>query len=318
METTTAINRTELAAELRGFLREHRERWTAVRNPRTAELDVRARSEGENRWLTLEALAELTGYSYESLAVFCRGGMRNPKPEFLARVADTMRMPLVDRKHMWHLATGGPPPTTADCHRMWADDLGLAALVEDNYPRPSFLLDPAFRVLAYNDAVPMWMWDPSQQPELRDNFARWLFTHPHAQHVFPHWEEIVTPVMLSRIRAIRANLPHDPYVNELIATLCEESDWARQLWEEEAAVAEWPAAQVIRIPGRTDPDQREDEKHQITAGTVFLSSPAEGDERLLVTFRLPSGLQGRMSHGVRSEHACAACMRQAVDTAIPA
>jgi hypothetical protein len=37
---------------------------------------------------------------------------------------------------------------------------------------------------------------------LDSNIAIWMFTHPHAPHVFPDWEHEVTPVMMGRIRAI--------------------------------------------------------------------------------------------------------------------
>jgi hypothetical protein len=119
--------------------------------------------------------------------------------------------------------------------------------------------------------------------------------------------------MIARMRALHARLPADPALNTLIETLYVSSDWARRLWQGQTTVVGWPSTRVMRVPGHTDPAQPADERYHVTASTLFLPLPGEGDERTLVIFQLPAGLP---PPDLCSEQACTACRRaRAADAA---
>ncbi|MGH3517571.1 MAG: helix-turn-helix transcriptional regulator [Micromonosporaceae bacterium] len=280
---------------------------TDVHDERAALLRRFLRDQRRRAGLSQEDLAELTRYALTTVRDLEAGRLAHPSSELLEVVAAVLGMSPPERKFLWYAATGAHPPVTADCHRVWSDDPALNRMIEEAYPDPAFLLDPAFGVAAYNRAVAEWLVDFGRHPEFGNNIATWMFTDPHARHVLPDWRHEVTPGVIGLIRANHARFPDDPYMNDLISKLCERSAWARELWQEDARVFEWPQTRRLRPPGRTDPEQPDDERQWATVNTVFLNPPAAGDERLLVTFLLPN--EHRVQRNLVSEHACAACAR---------
>lgn len=280
---------------LRRFTRSQRERRTR------AELGLPSRN---GHKVSQEDLAELTGFAVSTVGVFERGGMRHPGPELLNAYAAALRMSALERKFLWLAATGTAPPTTVDCRRMWAEDPAITRMIDDAYPDPSWLIDPAWRVLQHNQGFPEWL--AADLSRYDHNYALWIFTAPHARHVFAHWRQVVTPSVIRRLRATHAAYPRDQIIARLVNHLCAQSAWARRLWRADPDVSDCPRQYTLRAPGRTDPRQAGDVEHQVTVNQVVLTPPEEGDERCLITFLLP---RERQRPGTLSERACAACAR---------
>jgi len=262
---------------------------------------------GNRDGISQEDLAELIRYGAARVGEFERGEIANPGPGLLDAIAGALRMTGEERTFLWHLAAGTPPPTTAP-HNVASgvDDQPLCRLIDGVYPHPAFLMDSGFGLLRYNAAVPQWLYDPAGQPQWKHTIPLWMFGSRHARHVFVDWGESVTPIMIARIRALHARLPADPALNTLIETLYHSSEWARRLWQKDTTVVGWPTTRVMRVPGHTDPAQPADERYHVTASTLFLPLPGEGDEPTLVIFQLPPGLP---PPEVSSEQTCTACRR---------
>src|SRR6266540_1341648 len=239
---------------------------------------------GDRGGISQEDLADLIKYGAARVGEFERGEVANPTPGLLDAIAGALRMTGEERRFLWHVAAGVSPPVLADVTGgASGDDEALRRLIDGVYPHPAFLMDTGFRLQAYNAGFVEWLYDPDRHPEWQDSIPLWMFGSRHARHVFVDWPT-VTSIMMARIR----------------------SDQARQLWHHDTSVVGWPATRVMRVPGHTDPEQRDDRRFHVTVSTLFLHLPREGDERLLVIFQLPPG-QAPPAAG--SEQACAACRR---------
>lgn len=291
--------KTERAALLRKFMHQQR------RNRTRQQLGLLPRPTGGTA-LTQEDLAEVTSYALTTIRTFESGRLRSPRPEFLDTIATTLDMSGPERRFLFDLAAGQPPPTTADCQKMQSQDPALNRLVHDAYPDPALLIDPAFQVQAHNRAAADWITNFTPDNASGANLAVWIFTSPHAAHVFPEWAHVITPAIVARIRAAQAHLRHDQHVADLVHELCERSPRARRLWHQDATVIDWPTTWLMRHPGNTNPQQADDSAHHVTTQAVFLNPPTEGDERLLITFLLPDKHRNPYNP-VISETTCTAC-----------
>ncbi len=261
---------------------------------------------GDRGGISQEDLADLIKYGAARVGEFERGEVANPAPGLLDAIAGALRMTGEERRFLWHVAAGVSPPVLADgTSGASGDDEALRRLIEGVYPHPAFLMDTGFRLQAYNGGFAEWLYDPTQHPEWQDTIPLWMFGSRHARHVFVDWRT-VTSIMMARIRSDHVRLPGDAALTGLIESLCERSAWARQLWHHNTSVVGWPTTRVMRVPGHTDPEQRDDRRFHVTMSTLFLHLPREGDERLLVIFQLPPG---QASPGAGSQQACAACRR---------
>ncbi len=300
-------NRIDRVGELRRFMTAQRARWTRT------ELGLPHRNTSAPG-ISTEDLAELICWSPAWVSIFERGKLRHPKPEFLDAIAAALRMTAEERSHLWHLATGMPAPPRPDIFTTTRDnDADLIRMLKLVEPNPAFIFDPAFRVQAHNRAFVTWLCDFDNHPDLEQNFALWMFTDPHAQHVFVEWRDVVTPALIARLRAHQARLPDDMAINSVIESLCRRSRWAEKLWNAPPQVVEWPHNLVMRLPGHTAPGPDDaladaDGVAAVDARMMFLKPPREGDERHVVTILLPGGTQ--TEPGVTSEQACPACQTE--------
>jgi transcriptional regulator with XRE-family HTH domain len=150
--------------------------------------------------LSQRALAEATHIPIKVIQALEHGRLRLPRPEWLETIASVLELSADDRQALWLLAAGTPPPLGSYAS---GPDEGLARLVEVLYPNPGVVMDAAFTLHAHNRGVLEWLDDCDALLAQDNNFAKWLFLSPHAQHVLVNWEAF-THTMLSRLRAAAA------------------------------------------------------------------------------------------------------------------
>lgn len=257
---------------------------------------------GAHAGLTQEDLATLTGYSPSTISDLELGKLPNPSPELLESVATALRMPPDERRFLWQLASGHPPPVSAYETGAFPE---LNRLVDILHPHPAFIADAVFRVCANNEATAEWFGDFGGGEE-QLNFAVWFFCHPHAAHVFVRPQHDLASRILSRLRGALAQFPNDPAVTDVVDRIRGNS-FVDALWKAEEGVYHSPATEkrLLRRPGHTDPSQSDDPDHQVEVILYTLAIPRPDDERRVFTFALPETEPHRP--GIRSEEVCVAC-----------
>jgi transcriptional regulator with XRE-family HTH domain len=282
------------------FLRDRRARITVE----TAGLPPRRSSRSGT--LTQEDLAQLTGYSTRTISALEQGAEHRPTRELLDAITAVLQLSSEERRTLWQLASGTPPPEVPqagpDDH-----DTVLSRIVDLQDPCPAYVCDAAYNVQAHNRAFTAWVWDFMAQPPERRNFARWLFGHPHARHILPNWETD-TYDFVARVRQVFARQPRHSGFADLIADLEEHSPQFRRMWRSDTAVMSYPTSLVLvfRAPGHTDPRQPQDQRHHVPLTMSTLTPMAAGDSRRFVLFLYPDGYRAATPPAAA---ACTACQQ---------
>lgn len=272
-----------MAADLLGrFLRDRRARITVE----AAGLPPRRSSRSAT--LTQEDLAQLTGYSIRTISALEQGAEHRPTRDLLDAITIALQLSGDERRTLWQLATGTPPPEEAVTGTDAEPVLSRIADLLD--PFPSYVCDAAYNVQAHNRAFIAWVWDFMAEPVQRRNLARWLFCHPHARHLLPNWDADMY-AFTARMRQVYAQLPGDSRFAALIADLEAHSLEFPQMWHTDSAIMPYPTSLVIefRPPGHTDPQQPDDHRHHIPLTMSTLTPMTAGDKRRFTVFLIPGG-----------------------------
>jgi transcriptional regulator with XRE-family HTH domain len=253
----------------------------------------------ERNHLSQADVAEMTGLG---IGVIQRleSGRGRPDPDVLDRVAVALRMYPDERRVLYELALGHPPPVSAFATDA---DPGLMLYVR-RFNGPALAVDAVFTVLSCNELARLWL--PGCGTATNGNFARWLLLDPHAPHAVVDWELIATRVV-SRLREVAARFGADPRVTELIG-LIRESERVDAMWRSEPGLYHVPMVENVRLrrPGHTDSAQPDDEAHRVPTMMVTLNSPRLDDERRVIAFALEDEADLGVAGG---KVVCDACAR---------
>lgn len=281
------------------FLRDRRARITVE------AAGLPPRRSGRSATLTQEDLAQLTGYSIRTISALEQGADHRPTRELLDAITRALRLSGEERRTLWQLASGAPPPE--DSQTGPDHDPALSRIVDMLDPCPAYVCDAAYNVQCHNRAFTSWVWDFMAEPPERRNFARWLFGHPHARHILPNWH-IDTRVFVARMRQVYARLPEYPGFADLIADLEENSAEFREPWHTDSAIMPYPTSLILvfRPPGHTDPGQPDDHSHHVPLTMSTLTPMAAGDTRRFTVFLYPDSYRTPAS---LPDGECPACLR---------
>lgn len=268
------------------FLRDRRARITVEAAGLSPRRSGRSGRSSRSATLTQEDLAQLTGYSIRTISALEQGAEHRPTRELLDAITAALRLSGDERRTLWQLATGTPPPeeapTTVDA------DPVLVRIADTLEPYPAYLCDAAYNIHAHNRAFAAWVWDFMAEPVERRNLARWLFCHPHARHILANWHTDMYD-FVARMRQVYARLPAYTGFAELIADLETRGPEFPQMWHADTAIMPYPTSLVIefRPPGHTDPDQPDDHRHHIPLTMSTLTPMTAGDNRRFTVFLFP-------------------------------
>lgn len=262
------------------FLRDRRARVTVE------AAGLPSRRSGRSPTLTQEDLAQLTGYSIRTISALEQGAEHRPTRELLDAISAALRLSGDERRTLWQLASGTPPPEEA---RIAADhDPVLSRILDALDPYPAYVCDAAYNIHAHNRAFTAWVWDFMSQPAEHRNFARWLFCHPHARHMLANWNPDCY-AFVARMRQIYTRLPGNAGLADLVTELDAHSPEFREMWHADSAVMPYPTSLVIefRPPGQTDPRQPDDRSHHVPLTMCTLTPMTAGDNRRFTVFLYP-------------------------------
>jgi len=279
------------------FLRDRRARITVE------AAGLPPRRSGRSAALTQEDLAQLTGYSIRTISALEQGAEHRPTRQLLDAITTALQLSGDERRALWQLASGTPPPE--DAQTAADHDPTLYRIVDVLDPYPTYVCDAAYNIQAHNRAFTAWVWDFMAQPVEQRNFARWLFCHPHARHMLPNWYSDSCG-FVARMRQIYAQLPGYAGFTDLITDLEEDSAEFRQMWSSDSAIMPYPTSLVMdfRPPGRTDPHQPDDRSHHVPLTMSTLTPMTAGDNRRFTVFLYPDTYTPQ-TPPIRAE--CAAC-----------
>jgi transcriptional regulator with XRE-family HTH domain len=165
-------------------------------------------------------VATLAGVSIDYLIRLEQGRDTRPSPSVIVALADALRLDDEQRRHLYKLAMLSQIGELCPAGRPLARNVAptVLALLERLGPTPSFVVDPANDVLAWNDAWehlvrPLGMLDGAGP-----NIARHVFLHPSARTVYPDWM-VVADEQVTRLRAATARWGDDDSFTALMDEL---------------------------------------------------------------------------------------------------
>ncbi|MFD8809263.1 helix-turn-helix transcriptional regulator [Streptomyces sp. NPDC059597] len=231
------------SAELGRFLRARRTQTS----PRHVGLTVGAgirRTPGLRR----EELATLAGISIDYYVRLERGKETRPSPAVLDSLARALLMDDQEHRHLRQLAAHAaryapePPPAPSRTVRPH-----LKLMLESLRPNPAYVISRSMDLLAWNPGGLALYAGLDGWPVGQRNIARYLFLHPAARDLFPHWERQIAGCV-ARLRAIAGTAPDAPDLTSLVGELLVKSPDFAGLWERYEVTGRKPPHKTFRHP----------------------------------------------------------------------
>jgi len=208
--------------ELARFLRDRRERL----RPEDLRLpEGRRRTPGLRR----EEVAELAHISVDYYVRMEQARGPRPSARILDAVATALRLPPAEQAHLFRLAGVRPEPPAAPPRRVRPHVTDLLSRLPDT---AALVTAADYDVLCWNPLAEAVLGGLGQRP----NLARRRFLA--REQVLTEGHEDFAELVVSRLRAARADYPQDEALTGLLAELERDSDEFRALW----------ASEPVRIP----------------------------------------------------------------------
>jgi MmyB-like transcription regulator ligand binding domain len=103
-------------------------------------------------------------------------------------------------------------------------------LLETVLPSPAYVLSRTNDMLAANAPGSRLLAGIDQWPVRQRNTVRYLFLHPTARTLFPHWETVASEAV-AHLRAIAGTDPDAPDLTALVGELVVKSDEFATMWK---------------------------------------------------------------------------------------
>ncbi|NYT96343.1 helix-turn-helix domain-containing protein [Salinispora sp. H7-4] len=250
--------------------------WRNRVPPASLGLPPRVRRGG----VTQADIAAAAGCSLRTYAGIEAGSVR-PSGAQLDSLGDLLHLSADERHTLWRAAVGTARPATSFAA---GHDSGLARMVYA-LPYPAYVTDAAWRVLAANRAVAQWFVDFGAMPPADRNIGKWIFGHPHARHVFVHWNRFAEE-FVARVRALSAALKGVAAFDAFLSGMRGYPDFEVR-WTADPLINIDPPTvrRFFREPGKglSDPG--------VPLDMVILSPMGPEDGRRIVVFEYPDGYQ---------------------------
>jgi transcriptional regulator with XRE-family HTH domain len=208
-----------LVAEL---LRSRRERLAP------ADVGLPAGTRRRTKGLRREEVAQLAGISTTYYTFLEQGRNIRPSRVVLDSLADALRLSDVERQHLHNLAAGTTPPSRPEPAPETLA-AGLADLVDELDPRPTYVTGRYWDVLAWNRAARSLWTDWSAVPRPERNLLWWMFTAPAARWIFVDWEAEAAG-LLAEFREAAGRELDDAGFTGMLERLRQASPEARSWW----------------------------------------------------------------------------------------
>lgn len=179
--------------------------------------------------LTQEEVARRAGIGRSYYGQIERGTVRNDVSEqVLDAIATTLKMDEAQHRHLYVLALRRLPAAAELSSEVQPS---IRSLVDRQAPDPSYVIDTAWNVLYFNDAVAEWFvdWNPMEPADR--NVLFWVLTDPEARRRLLNWETDWVDQLMSRFRAAHGRHPEDPRFQRVLDRLLAASPHARERWE---------------------------------------------------------------------------------------
>lgn len=208
--------RTELA----GFLR--------ARRQRLAPADVGLPSGRRRRTpgLRREEVAALAGVGLTWYTWLEQGREIGTSEDFLLRLAKVLQLDDAECCHLFLLAQQRPPP--AEAYHWPVVRPRVQQLMDEIDPRPAYVLNLRWDVIAWNDAAGHLFGFPLKDPADR-NMLRMAFADPGLRRRLPAWQS-QAPMLVEAFRRDLALVPDDADMLQLAEELKTLSPDFRRWW----------------------------------------------------------------------------------------
>ncbi|MBC7303125.1 MAG: helix-turn-helix domain-containing protein [Nocardia sp.] len=203
--------------------------------------------------LRREEVAVLAGVSADYLARIEQGRDTNPSMAVVDALATALRFNDTERAHFsWLALTTGSEsrcPSTAFDPALDQVPAALRSVLDALAPTPAFALGPRANVLAWNAAwadlaTPLGLLD---NPDTV-NLALWAFRHPLARTTVTDWPQFADH-LADQLARTRLRRPDDERIAGVVATLCEEPEFARR-WQPHRLAEDVPTLLGFEHPVR--------------------------------------------------------------------
>ncbi|QUQ67575.1 helix-turn-helix transcriptional regulator [Kutzneria sp. CA-103260] len=201
--------------ELARFLRDRR------RGLRPADVGLPIGGRRRTPGLRREEVAGLATMSVDYYARLEQARGPRPSPRILDSIADALRLPPAERRHLFRLADTTPaaPPGPARQVRPYVADL-LRRIPEAG----AVVTDATYEIIAWNPLAAALLGDLSSDA----NLARRRFLTPDRART--SGAEEFGEIAVARLRAAAARYPDDPRLSRLLADL-RSSEEFRHIWD---------------------------------------------------------------------------------------
>ncbi|MGV9774045.1 helix-turn-helix transcriptional regulator [Streptosporangium sp. NPDC003464] len=206
---------------MRGFLRSRRARVTPA-DVGMAVGDVRSR---RTPGLRREEVAVLAGVGVSWYTWLEQGREINVSGEVLDSIARVLRLDAAEREHLYLLAGLNPPQMPPVTGRQVPD--GLRRMIDSWLPRPAYLLDRHWNLVAVNQAAELvFGYGEDDHNCLVTFFAGTLY-----RSSLCHWRDAAQAIV-GQFRADAARYPDDAEFGRLAADMCAVSPEFAEIWAE--------------------------------------------------------------------------------------
>jgi transcriptional regulator with XRE-family HTH domain len=172
--------------------------------------------------LRREELARLAGISVDYY-VRIEQGRQLPSAQVLDALAQALQLDRAASVYLHELGRPGPRPQPAPPSEEVS--IGLSQLLHSSAEVPAFVLSRLRNVLVVNALAAALI--PILRPGT--NQLRALFLDPIAKDLYQDWS-FMTGTATAALRTAAATNPDDPAFNDLVDSLCADSERFRELW----------------------------------------------------------------------------------------
>lgn len=179
--------------------------------------------------LSQKEVARLTGVTDRWYRELELGRQANFSPEFLDRLALTLRLSDAERRVLHMRATGRAPlpVRAADAEALRALDGPMQQFLDGQLPNPAYLSDEAWNIFGHNQPQADWFpWIPYEP-----NLMRWAFLYPEAREQLVNWRDDWAGPFLAQVRYACLHSPASEALQQLKQDILAGNPEAREIWE---------------------------------------------------------------------------------------
>ncbi|MBX7554961.1 helix-turn-helix transcriptional regulator [Streptomyces sp. NPDC004232] len=212
-------------AEVRDFLRTRRDRIT----PEQAGIIARGRRRLPG--LRREEVAMLAGMSSDYYAKMERGDLAGVSPEVLDALARALRLDEAETEHLHDLARAANPSPSRRRSRPAQATIrpSLQRFLDAITGAPAWIVNQRADILATNPLARALPAPLLEDPDARNNSARFIFLSPAARTFYAQWER-AADASAANLRTAAGRNPRDKALTDLIGELAARSDAFSSRW----------------------------------------------------------------------------------------